>query len=131
MFFQPQNEKQITEVCLKTECFKVELAITDQEKAQGLMFRTSLPEKSGMLFIYKKESQPGIWMKNTKIPLDIIWLNQNKEIVFLAKNAPPGDEKDYAHFSPGISASYVLEINAGWADKLNLQTGDKISFNLE
>lgn len=125
------QETKYADVCLKNECFKAELAITNQEKAKGLMYRTSLDDKSGMLFIYNPASKPGIWMKNTKIPLDIIWLNQDKEIVFLAKDAQPGDENNYQHFQPQVLAGYVLEINAGWADKLNLKTSDKADFNLE
>src|SRR3989344_2502586 len=69
------------QVCFEEKCFNVELAKTDVEKAQGLMFREHLDRNSGMLFIYDEEGSYSFWMKNTLIPLDIIWINSQNKVV--------------------------------------------------
>jgi uncharacterized protein len=115
-------------VCFGDNCFIVELAKTEKKISQGLMFRESLASNRGMLFIF---AQPGIysfWMKNTKIPLDIIWLNDKKEVVFLANNVVPCYQEFCPSINPGERAKYVLEINAGLAEKIGLKMGDKLNF---
>jgi uncharacterized protein len=115
-------------VCFGDNCFIAELAKTEKKISQGLMFRDSLAPDRGMLFIFGQSGVYNFWMKNTKIPLDIIWLNDKKEIVFLADNVAPCYQEFCPSINPGEKAKYVLEINAGLAEKLRLKMGDKADF---
>ncbi len=117
-------------VCFKDNCFKVELALTEKERERGLMLRNYLDSNAGMFFVFEKEEEYPFWMKNTKIPLDIIWINENKEIVFLRKNVQPCRETGCEIVAPDKKARYVLEINGGMSDKINLKPGDKLIFNI-
>ena len=91
-FREPKDElgstglNNLTDICFKEYCFSVELATTDQERARGLMYREAVNNNSGMLFIFNQPDRHSFWMKNTLIPLDIIWLNDNKQVVFINKN---------------------------------------------
>lgn len=127
-FIIKKNQPSVSQVCFKMQCFNVEVAKTIMEKERGLMFRKSLADDAGMLFVYDIEGWRNIWMKNTLIPLDIIWLDKNKEVIFLVKDAPPDQNNNIARFEPDKKAQYVLEINAGWIDKLGLRVGDKMAF---
>ena len=115
------------EVCFEENCFLVEIALTQEEKAKGLMFREFLNEDKGMLFVYDEEKVYNFWMKNTLIPLDIIWINSNKEVVYIKHEAQPCNGLCES-ISPGKNALFVLEINAGITEKLNIIIGDKIKF---
>ncbi len=123
-----QKEEQ-SQVCFQNFCFNVELAKTVGEITRGLMFRESLGANTGMLFIFEKEGAYPFWMKNTFIPLDIIWINSEKEVVFVSENTRPcKDEYFCLSINPGKNAKYVLEINGGIAEKVGLKIGDKMSF---
>lgn len=117
-------------VCFKNNCFAVEIAETNLERSHGLMFREKLDLDKGMLFVFEEEGEHSFWMKNTLIPLDIIWINKAKEVVFISGNSQPCQE-EYAcpSINPGKNAKYVLEINAGVAEKIGLKVGDKICFS--
>lgn len=119
-------------VCFENTCFTVELAITPEEKAQGLMFIEELDENSGMLFIFDEEDYYPFWMKNTLIPLDLIWIDENYRVVHIYENAQPCDDTCKI-IQPNEKAKYVLEINAGISDRINLNEGDVLEFiiNLE
>ncbi|MBA4746813.1 MAG: DUF192 domain-containing protein [Muricauda sp.] len=106
--------------------FDIEIAETDYETKTGLMYRKSMEKKQGMLFIQPTESLQYFYMKNTEIPLDIIYISQAQKIVSFQKNARPFDENTLPSNAP---AKYVLEINAGLSDQLGLQVGDSISFS--
>lgn len=125
IFSSPQKENQ---VCLKNYCFEVELALTAQDQAMGLMFREKLGQNEGMLFVFQDEANRSFWMKNTMIPLDIIWLNEDKEVVFISKNTQPCRVDSCPLISPNEPAKYVLELNEGVADKIGLNVGDKMDF---
>lgn len=118
------------QVCFKEHCFFVELAKTEEARAQGFMFRKSLDKDKGMLFIFNQEGVYPFWMKNTIIPLDIIWLSKDSKIVFISKSAQPclpaqADTKSSCTgINPEVNAQYVLEINAGVSDELGLNVGD-------
>ncbi|EGD33241.1 MULTISPECIES: DUF192 domain-containing protein [unclassified Capnocytophaga] len=105
--------------------FDVEFARTERETELGLMYRKSMKENQGMLFVFHEEKPRSFWMKNTYIPLDIIYLDKDKHIVSIAKNAEPLSETSRP--SEG-NAMYVLEINAGLSDKLGLTKGDYMTF---
>ncbi len=103
----------------------IEIADTDQKTAQGLMYRSSMPQNAGMLFLMPREEIQGFWMRNTYIPLDMIFVNSNKEIVTIHANTTPMNEKSYISTAPAL---YVVEVNAGYCNKNNIKEGDKIDF---
>lgn len=105
--------------------FDIEIAETEYETQTGLMYRPSMEEKQGMLFIFPNVSVRSFYMKNTEFPLDIIYIDENQKIVSFQKNAKPYDETSLP--SEG-AAKYVLELNGGLSDRLNLQVGDSIAF---
>lgn len=118
-----------SEVCYKEYCFSVELAQTLEERTNGLMFRKSLAENKGMLFIFGNEGNYPFWMENTLIPLDIIWINKDKKVVFISENNKPCNTKNCPLIIPGVKASYVLEINAGVSKKIGLKAGDRLEIS--
>ena len=104
----------------------IEIADDEYTTQTGLMYRTKLEANQGMLFIFPNVEMRSFYMKNTKIPLDIIYINENKTIVSFQKNAKPMDETSLPSEAP---AKYVLEIYGGLSDAWQLAVGDKISFN--
>ncbi|PIR94756.1 hypothetical protein COT95_02465 [Candidatus Falkowbacteria bacterium CG10_big_fil_rev_8_21_14_0_10_37_6] len=118
----------IDKVCLGDQCFVVEIAQTPAERIYGLMHREYLDDKSGMFFIFDKSEEHNFWMKNTLIPLDIIWIGQDKKIVFISKNTLPCQTKYCPRIKPEVESRYVLEVNAGAVDKYNLKLGDLVIF---
>lgn len=89
------------------------------------MFRKELSPDQGMFFVFEREGVYPFWMKNTLIPLDIIWLDKNLKIVFIKEGAQPCQTKDCPLFTPSQPAAFVLEINAGLAQKMGLKAGDQ------
>lgn len=120
-------------VCHENKCFNVEIADDDFERAKGLMFVRNLEKDRGMLFIFNKSAKHSFWMKNTKIPLDIIWMNSQKEIIYVKHNAQPCDSDVLCEtFAPDKDAKYVLEINAGLSKRFGINETGKMSFiNIE
>lgn len=102
------------------ESFAVELADDPAERAQGLMFRESLPLSQGMLFVYETPGRPGFWMKNTLIPLDMIFADHTGTVTRVHENAIPGDLNP-VDGGPGVM--FVLEINGGLASRLGIAPG--------
>ena len=105
----------------------IEVADNDQKTAQGLMYRSSMPENAGMLFLMPREDIQGFWMRNTYIPLDMIFVNSNKQIVTIHANTTPMNENSYISTAPAL---YVVEVNAGYCNKNNINEGDKIDFTI-
>lgn len=106
----------------------LELAITPEEISQGLMFRPSLPEDRGMLFIFGMERVPSFWMKNTMIPLDLIFLDDDGTVVEIVGNAQPCAVEPCPHYIPSRPAAAVVEVAAGVTDRHGLAAGDAIDF---
>lgn len=108
---------------------QVEVAKTNEERARGLSNRTKLDENSGMVFVFSKKSKLVFWMKDTKIPLDIIWINDNI-IIGIDKNVKPEpnviDSKLTKYPAPD-DINYVLEVNAGFSDKFGIKLGQSLS----
>ena len=125
-----QNIRKTTRACFQNHCFDVELAVKPSEQRRGLMFREDLDLDKGMLFIFKKEKEHSFWMKNTLIPLDIIWINSNKEVIFISENILPCKEDSCPTILPIEKAKYVLEINGGMAKNIGLIIGDKIDLDI-
>ncbi len=117
-------------VKIKDKPFLMDIAKTSEERKLGLMYKESLDSNKGMIFIYNKEKKYSFWMKNTMIPLDIIWLTKNKKVVYISKNTQPCKQNDCLSIKPDRRAIYVLEINANLSDKLGLSIGDLIEFDL-
>jgi len=109
-----------------------ELADTVEERARGLMFRPTLGKNRGMLFAFAEPQPWSFWMKNTRIPLDIIWMDRNKRIVHIERNVPPCSRTDDGcpQYQPNQNAMYVLELAAGSADALRLERGAALRFQL-
>jgi len=122
-----KNAEEISKVCIKDQCFSVELAKTPAEQAKGLSNRTSIDQSNGMLFIFQKADIYSFWMKDTLIPLDMIWINDNK-IVYIERSAQPCFETSCPIFNPNQTANYVLEINGNLASEYNISEGEIVSF---
>ncbi len=118
-----------SQVCIKDTCFTVDLSKNPIELEKGLMFVESMPELNGMLFIFPKSGIYPFWMKNTLIPLDIIWINENNQIIHISKQTPTCQVNPCPTFSSENESLYVLEINSGLSDKFNITVGDKVSFS--
>jgi uncharacterized membrane protein (UPF0127 family) len=116
---------------LKGQRFMVELAETQDKQALGLMFRDSLPQDHGMLFIFPGESRRSFWMKNTRIPLDILYFNSKLELVSMAENARPCRSKSCPGYPSEGPAKYVLELNSGKAAELGVKAGDVLELHLD
>ena len=109
-----------------------ELADTTEARARGLMFRPSLEKNRGMLFTFAEPQPWSFWMKNTRISLDIIWMDGNKKIVHIERNVPTCSRTDDGcpQYQPNENALYVLELAAGSADALKLDRGATLRFQL-
>ncbi|WP_371153596.1 DUF192 domain-containing protein [Jannaschia sp. 2305UL9-9] len=103
--------------------FRVELALTPEDQARGLMFREDMPRLSGMLFVYPRTQPLGFWMRNTLIPLDMIFVDETGEILKVHANAQPHDETVILSEVP---ARAVLEVNGGLAETLGIGPGDTL-----
>jgi len=104
----------------------VELAGTDEERKYGLMWRERLDVDHGMLFVYPADGVYSFWMKNTLIPLDIIWLAADGTVVYISENAEPCTSDYCPSINPNKKARYVLEINGGEAERIGLSEGDRM-----
>jgi hypothetical protein len=107
--------------------FSVEIAKTDEERATGLMYRKELAEGRGMLFDFSPEQQVSMWMKNTFIPLDMIFIRGDGRILRIAENTEPQSEKI---IPSGGLAKAVLEVIGGTARKYGIQLGDRVAHPL-
>ncbi len=109
--------------------YTVELAKDDAERARGLMFRDSMPIDHGMLFIHDAEAPQAYWMKNCKFPQDMLFFDNNLKLVAQQRDVPPCSLGDSCPSYPSNApARYVLELNAGQAEKLKLQNGAALKF---
>lgn len=118
-------------VKLNGETFTVELAESADKQALGLMFRESMPDDRGMLFLFPRESNRSFWMKNTRIPLDIFYFDKNLALVNVSENTPPCRTQRCPGYPSAGPAMYVLELNAGKAAQLGVKTGDKLELHLD
>jgi len=110
--------------------FTVEVADDHEERARGLMFRDVLADGTGMLFIHEDDQPLAYWMKNTRIPLDILYFDSQRRLVAQQRNVPPCSAGDACPSYPSKApARYVLELNAGQAARLGLNNGDEIRFS--
>jgi len=108
--------------------YRVELARTPEEQAQGLMFREALPPNAGMLFLFPEPGIHKFWMKNTMILLDIIWMDSAGKVLFVSANTPQCRADPCPTYGPDQPASNVLEIAGGMAKKEKIDLGSMIRF---
>lgn len=109
------------------KAFSVEFAVTDEEKARGLMNRESLPENAGMWFVFSQPVQERFWMKDTLIPLDILFVGDDMKVVYVFENAAPGSMELIPPTSTSVpDYKYVLEINGGTVGKKGIEVGDTV-----
>ncbi|MFI8719152.1 DUF192 domain-containing protein [Stenotrophomonas sp. NPDC077464] len=109
--------------------YQVELATTDEARSRGLMFRDQMPVDHGMLFLHEREELQAYWMKNTRIALDILYFDEQRRLVSQQRDVPPCSAGDRCPPYPSSGpARYVLELNAGQAEKLGLQDGALLTF---
>ena len=110
--------------------YRVEIADDDAERARGLMFRDELATGTGMIFLHDREEPQAYWMKNTKIPLDILYFDNARKLVAQQRDVPPCTAGNACPSYPSNTpARYVLELNAGEAAKLKLQNGAELKFS--
>jgi hypothetical protein len=118
-FISAKGKKEIKQIDIET-------ALTEQQHEQGLMYRKSMDESRGMLFVFPGSEPRSFWMRNTLISLDIIYVSQDKEIVKIVKNAVPHSEKSLLSEK---DAMYVVEVVGGFCDKYQVKEGDFIDFD--
>jgi len=107
---------------------EIEVSDTESERNQGLMYRQSMKDGEGMLFIFEKSENQAFWMKNTYISLDIMFINEALEIISIGKNTKPLSQQSLRSGGP---AMYVVEVPGGFTDAYGISPGDRISFVID
>jgi len=135
LYFKTPNPQLITSNIVLTNSqnqdfyINAELADTSLKRTKGLMNRTSLDSDAGMLFTFSDEATRSFWMKNTLIPLDIIFISEAGQIVDIKHNFEPCKTINCPAYTSKLPAKYVLEVNSGYAKQNNINIGDKITIN--
>jgi uncharacterized protein len=111
---------------LRGQRFNVEIAADDASRTRGLMFRDAMPNDHGMLFIFDQEQPLAFWMRNTRIPLDILYFDSDLNLVSMAAGVPPCTTEQCPNYPSTGPASFTLELNAGVARKLGVRPGDPL-----
>lgn len=117
------NQKVLT---VGHQIIVLDVAHTKLEREKGLSGRSNLPEDRGMLFDFEKPAKPCFWMKDMHFPLDILWINDHKEIVYIRRNVSPSTYP--TSFCTTEPAQYAIELNAGAAKKFDLNLGEPLNF---
>ncbi len=117
-------ERQAPYVLINEKIIYVDIAETQQEQTRGLSGREKLEEGKGMLFIFGLPGEHGFWMKDMKFAIDIIWINEDKKIIYIKKNAQP--ESYPSVFVPKSNSKYVLEVPGGFSEKNGIKEGDAV-----
>jgi uncharacterized membrane protein (UPF0127 family) len=107
---------------------RVEVAADDELRAQGLMYRDQLRPGTGMLFFFAQDGEYPFWMKNTRIPLDMIWIDASHRIAAMHHDVPPCQIEDCPSYPPNATSRYVLEVAGGVAKEHGLKVGDVLRF---
>jgi uncharacterized membrane protein (UPF0127 family) len=122
------NFQPTTEVRLGSGVFSTQLASTDAARVQGLSGVDHLDANGGLLMVFQSDSQWGIWMKDMKVPLDIVWMNNEKKVIYIVTDASP-DLGTSKIFKPQEAARYVLEVPSGTVKSAGIQIGAVATFN--
>lgn len=118
--------ENIKSVQIAGQNIRVDLAITSETHEQGLSGRASLAGDSGMLFVFEYPDKYAFWMKDMNFAIDIIWLNENLQVVYIKDNVLPSSYPEI--YQPEEKAKYVLEVVSGFTEKNNLKIGDTVKF---
>lgn len=110
--------------------FNIEVADTYEKRALGLMHRESIADDSGMILVFSQLDHHSIWMKNCLVSMDLLFINQYKQIVKIYHNVPPCKKAPCESYTVNIPVLYVLELRANRAKELNIKEGDSVSFLL-
>ena len=116
-----------SKLCIKDVCVETEVVDLIESRQRGLMFRESLGENQGMLFIFEDEDWHNFWMKNMNFSLDIIWIDTKQEIVDIKENVQPCRETCDS-IAPAKKSKYALEVNSGFVKKNDIKIGDRVKF---
>jgi uncharacterized membrane protein (UPF0127 family) len=114
---------------LNGQRFSIEIADNDAAREHGLMDRTEMAADHGMLFVFQDDAPRAFWMKNTKIPLDMLFFDADRRLVSVQHDVPPCTADPCPAYSSGAPARYVLELNGGQARKLGLAPGDEMQIH--
>lgn len=125
LFFLTKDREKI-EIQIKDQRLDVWISKNEEERRRGLSNLDSIGDNEGMLFIFQEEVEPLFWMKDMNFPIDIIWINSEKEIVEITERIYP--ETYPQTFSPPTSVKYVIEVNAGWCAENKIEKGDKLYY---
>lgn len=109
---------------------QAEVMVEDADRAMGLMFRASLPQDRALLFVFETADFHGIWMKNCKFPIDIVWLDEARKVVHVAEGVPPCRKDPCPVYQPMQRAAFVVEMNAAQARKQKVAKGATLEFTL-
>ena len=126
IYFSQKNPANIKIVTIAGQSIVVDIADTPQSQERGLSFRNNLAENEGMLFVFNLPGEYYFWMKDMNFPIDIIWLDSDRKVVYIKKDARP--ELFPESYAPELDAKYVLEVVSGFSDKNNLKIGDEVLF---
>lgn len=118
-----------TTVTVQSDTYKVKVATTTAEREKGLSGTKSLAKGEGVLFVFPKDDKWGIWMKDMEIPIDIMWLSSEKQVIYIVKHAEPSSYP-YTTYKPNSPAKYVLEIPADTIEARGYKIGTKVEFAL-
>lgn len=124
IFMHKELRQPLSKISINGVIVDVELARTQEEHTQGLSGRAALPENQGMLFVYDKPDLYSFWMKDMHFPIDIIWIGSDKKVVEVLKNVQPESFPEI--FQTQKPAQYVLEANAGFAERYGVKVGTEV-----
>jgi len=110
------------------KALQVEVMVDDEDRALGLMYRPSLDEDRGMLFVFERLGFHGIWMKNCRFPIDIVWMDEHRRVVHVAESVPPCTEEPCPVYEPLQRALFVLELGASRAAREGVAIGAILEF---
>ncbi|MFZ2544929.1 MAG: DUF192 domain-containing protein [Candidatus Saccharimonadales bacterium] len=125
LFFFLQIQNQSNELHLHGNNYHITVRRTETERQKGLSGSDNLPKNDAMLFVFDDDSRWGIWMKDMKYPIDIVWLDNNKKVVYMVKDAQPASYPKI--FIPDKDARYVIELASGTIEQTDIKLGDLAS----
>ena len=130
IFLTACQTMKTNQICINEVCFDIEIADDTEERREGLMYKENLESDKGMLFIFNNSSNHSFWMKNTLIPLDIIWIDEDLKINWIEENVENCEKDPCPSYIPEGNSKYVLEINAGLVKKHGFKINDKVKIKL-
>lgn len=110
--------------------FEAEVMLKPEDRAMGLMFRPTLAPTRVLLFVFDESDFHGIWMKNCRFPIDIVWLDEQRQVVHVAARTPPCKSEPCPVYAPPARARYVVEMNANQAARVGAKSGARFEFTL-